>query len=440
VTIAIKAAPYLEKTAVDPALTFICDVQQLHSMTRSNRWKYLDVIFTPEGRAQCRPAEIVAPYLEALTKAPLKPQQRLFALRTMVITKLYHQLALGTVTIGTLNKTDKLVREALRRWLALPHDTPTAYFHTAIKDGGLGIPATRWTAPSQRRGRLLKITQALIHHGLDKFIKDELRICTKRLTDHGVTYSTPEMIAQRWAKQLYDSIDGAGLKESSGTSHQHQWLADGNKFLTEKDFINCNRVRIGALPTKSRTSRGRRQDRGCRGGCLAQETLNHVLQHCHRTHGARIKRHDAVIKYIACNIPRGGYEVHWELHYSTRIGLRKPDLVAVLGETAVVVDTQIVSEQINLAVAHRRKIERYEDPAVVDEIKKQHEVRTVIVTSVTLSWRGIWAPDSASKLRRLGFVRAGDLKIISTRVLIGDIAAFRTFNATTSMRPRAGVG
>lgn len=440
VTIAIKAAPHLKKTAIDPTLTFTCNGQQLQGMTRSNRWKYLGVIFTPEGTAQCRPTEIVTPYLEALTKAPLKPQQRLFALRTMIIPKLYHQLALGTVKIGTLNKTDKLVREALRRWLALPHDTPTAYFHAAIKDGGLGVPATRWTAPIQRRGRLLKIAQALAQHGLDSFIEDELRTCAKRLTDHGVTYNTPDMATQRWSKQLYDSVDGAGLRESSSTPHQHQWLADGNRLLTGKDFVNCNRVRIGALPTKSRTTRGRQQDRGCRGGCLAKETLNHVLQHCHRTHGSRIKRHDAIVKYIARNIPRSGYEVHWEPHYNTRIGLRKPDLVAVLGETAVVVDAQVVSEQTNLAVAHRRKIERYEDPMVIDEIKTQHKVRTVIVTSATLSWRGIWAPDSAGELRRLGFIRAGDIKIIPTRVLIGNIAAFKTFNAITSVKPRAGIG
>lgn len=330
-TIAIKATPHLKKTAVDATVNFACDGQPLPSLTRTSEWKYLGVRFTPEGRVRCRPTEMVAPYLEALTRALLKPQQRLFALRTMIISKLYHQLALGAVTVGTLNKTDKIVRQALRRWLALPHDTPVAYFHASVKDGGLGVPATRWTAPVQRRGRLIRVARELGQHGLDKFIETELRACTRRLTDHGTIYSGPEMVAARWAQRLYESVDGVGLKESARTTHQHQWVADGSRFLSGKDFVNCNRVRIGALPTKSRTSRRRPQDRRCRGGCLTQETLNHVLQHCHRTHGQRIKRHDAVVKYIARGCQRSGYEVHQEPHYNKEIGLRKPDIVAVLG-------------------------------------------------------------------------------------------------------------
>lgn len=113
----------------------------------------------------------------------------------MVIPRLYHQLALGAVTVGTLNKTDKLVRQALRRWLALPHDTPTAYFHTSVKDGGLGIPATRWTV--QRRGRLIRVARELGQHGLDGFIEDELKTYTKQLTDHGTVYNGPEIVAAR---------------------------------------------------------------------------------------------------------------------------------------------------------------------------------------------------------------------------------------------------
>lgn len=273
ITISIKAAPHLKKTAVDPT-TFAYDGQPFPSMLRSNKWRYLGVVFTPESRAQYRPTQVITPYLDALTRAFLKPQQRLLALRTMVVPKLYHQLALGSVTISSLNKTDKLIRAALRRWLALPYDTPTAYFHTSVKDGGLGVPATRWTAPVLRRGRLLNVSNTL-SRDLDKFLKDELEICTRRLTDQETTYSSPEMIARRWTQQLYRSVDGAGFKSFPDTPHQHQWIAGGNKFLTGRGYINCNRVRIGALHTRSRTSRGRHQDRKCRGGCLAQEMLNH---------------------------------------------------------------------------------------------------------------------------------------------------------------------
>lgn len=88
-------------------------------------------------------------------------------LRTVVMPRLYHQLALGIVTIGALKKVDRLTRNALRKWLTLAHDTSNAYFHAAVKDGGIGVPSMKWTAPVQRR--LLAVQDALGHQELRKF-------------------------------------------------------------------------------------------------------------------------------------------------------------------------------------------------------------------------------------------------------------------------------
>lgn len=62
----------------------------------------------------------------AIIKAPLKPQQRLFALESSSIPKLYHQLVLGDVLIGSLNRVNVVIRSAIRKWLNLPHDVPNA--------------------------------------------------------------------------------------------------------------------------------------------------------------------------------------------------------------------------------------------------------------------------------------------------------------------------
>lgn len=436
--VGIKAAPHLKKTAVDASMNLRCDGQRLPTLKRTDKWKYLGVWFTPEGRSLCRPADIVRPLIEAVTRAPLKPQQRMFALRTMIIPKLYHQLALGAVTIGALNKTDKIIRSAVRDWLALPHDAPNAYMHTTIREGGLGIPSLRWAAPLQRRGRLLAARNTHYQQGFDDYAKEELARCTKRLTDHGVQYTTPEMLETRWRDKLYEKIDGCGLKESFKTPHQHQWVADGSAFLSGKDYINCNKLRISALPTRSRTTRGTTKDRRCRAGCTAQETLNHVLQQCHRTHAARIKRHDAVLNYMERRIRGAGYMIHRKPHYRTQAGLRKPDLVATLGQTAVVVDAQVVAEQTDLAAAHLRKKRYYQD--ITEDIKAAHDVQTVVVTSATLTWKGVWSPNSAEELRRIGFINSADIKIISTRVLIGGLTEFRIFNASSSVGRKSGVG
>lgn len=272
--------------------------------------------------------------------------------------------------------------------------------------------------------------------GFDDYANEELARCEKRLTDHGKILNNPDLINQRWADALYGKIDGGGLKKSRKAPHQHQWVADGTAFLTGKDFINCNRLRIGALPTKSRSSRGRTQDRRCKAGCFAQETLNHVLQQCHRTHAARIKRHDAILNYMEHRIRRCGYR---EPHYLTTFGLRKPDMTAVLGQTAVVIDAQVVSEQVDLDRAHKKKVDYYKE--IQQDIKTKHNVQTVKFTSATLSWKGVWSANSAQELQNLGLVRTNDLKIVSTRVLIGGIAEYRIFNATTSCLDwRSGIG
>ncbi|KMQ94463.1 reverse transcriptase [Lasius niger] len=92
-TIAVRAASHIKKTAIDGNTTFRCD-GRLSCLTRSTKWRYLGMYITPEGRTRCRPAQILEPIFDSLPRATLKPQQRVFALRTMVVPKLYHQLAL----------------------------------------------------------------------------------------------------------------------------------------------------------------------------------------------------------------------------------------------------------------------------------------------------------------------------------------------------------
>ena len=56
-----------------------------------------------------------------------------------------------------MNWLDRSIRAALRSWLRMPKDTPTAYFHAEIRDGGLGVEMLSQTVPlirSKRLGRL----------------------------------------------------------------------------------------------------------------------------------------------------------------------------------------------------------------------------------------------------------------------------------------------
>ena len=66
-------------------------------------------------------------------------QRRLYTLRTIVMPEVCHEFAFGNGMLGTLKCVKKKVRGAVRRWLNLPHDVPSAYVHAPITERGLLI-------------------------------------------------------------------------------------------------------------------------------------------------------------------------------------------------------------------------------------------------------------------------------------------------------------
>lgn len=438
-TVSLRNVPREKKSVVDSKTTFQCLGRKLPALSRTSEWKYLGVPFTPQGRSTSEPVAKLQEAINILSKAPLKPQQKLFGLRVMVLPGLYHELTLGRTKIGTLKKLDTLTRVTVRRWLNLPHDCVSAYVHASVKDGGMSIPSFRWTVPLRRMKRLKALAKTRPEDQAEPFLEKEIEHAANRLNDNGRFLDSAVRVEKRWANLLHNSVDGAPLKNSRKVPSQHRWVIEGNKFVSGKDYLNMMKLRINALPVRARTTRGRTADRTCRAGCRESETLHHVLQRCHRTHGTRITRHDAVASYVERSLRKREYEVTAEPQFRVDGALRKPDLVAVKGVTALVIDAQVVGEQENLRRAHRRKIEYYED--LKDIIKQRHHVENVVFTSITLTSRGLWSQDSAEDLVRFDIIRKGELKVISTRVLIGGLQGFWMFNrSTATTRRRQGIG
>ncbi len=92
--------------------------------------------------------------IDKISGSPLKPQQRLWALRNNIIPKIQHPLVLSPAAVGLLKTLDVMVRGAVRSWLHLPKDVPRAFFHASLKDGGLGIPALVNRIPRLQSARL----------------------------------------------------------------------------------------------------------------------------------------------------------------------------------------------------------------------------------------------------------------------------------------------
>ena len=105
---------------------------------------------------------------------------------------------------------------------------------------------------------------------------------------------------------------------------------------------------------------------------------------------------------------------------------------------ALVLDAQAVSEHVDLDVAHTNKVNKYKP--FREYIKQRYKVETVDFETTTLSYRGIWSQKSAEDLKTRKIIKASELKIISSRVLIGGLSGFWGFNKTTEVKRRTGVG
>ena len=111
--------------AVDrKAKKWVCDPNPLVSLAG---YKYLGISVSAK-ESDSSPEELLNRGLNHLTRAPLKPQQRLYILKTHLIPKLYHRLALSRSNCAMLKRLDKLVHRSLRTWLRLLRDAVNAFF------------------------------------------------------------------------------------------------------------------------------------------------------------------------------------------------------------------------------------------------------------------------------------------------------------------------
>ena len=113
--------------------------EQIPRLNLMTGYKYLGIMFSASwNRSQA--FEKLQAGLDNLTRAPLKPQQRLFLLRVFLIPKLIHGLVFTNMTMKGLKGLDLMVREACRNWLKWPKDAPLGLFYCAVHQGGLGLP------------------------------------------------------------------------------------------------------------------------------------------------------------------------------------------------------------------------------------------------------------------------------------------------------------
>ena len=134
--------------------------QVVPALKVNDAYKYLGILITAGGAKQRESSKNeLKDGLGNISKAPLKPQQRLNILRQFLLPKFFHTLVLPYTNTSYLKWFD-MIRSALRSWLKQPKDTPLAFFYANVKAGGLGIPSLRHVIPDLKKNRLNEMLNA----------------------------------------------------------------------------------------------------------------------------------------------------------------------------------------------------------------------------------------------------------------------------------------
>ena len=319
------------------------------------------------------PEVILSRGLNNITRAPLKPQQRIYILTTNLLPKLYHRLVLSRIHGGTLRRLDKLIRRSVKGWLKLPHDCANAYLYTSVKDGGLGIPSLRVSIPCIKHKimeRLSKSTDPIVSaiiKSSNTFRKEFAKCHDPPIKVGRTIIVNKQTAAVAWADSLHSSADGYRLVEHSRVPFIHGWVTDGTQLLSGAGYIHAIQIRGATVATKSRAARGRPIASVRCDCCGRTETLGHVLQVSPRTWGPRIKRHDALLEKFLLNMENRGWSVVPSPVIPVRGGSPQiPDGMLFKDGTCWVIDASVVADNADLDDAHMSKCAKYNTPAVRD--------------------------------------------------------------------------
>ncbi|OON15768.1 hypothetical protein X801_08425, partial [Opisthorchis viverrini] len=160
-----SAAMIVEKSGKHKTLVIVPGSLQVGSaeiecLGPTDTVKYLGLRFNWKGRVRMNAGNIFQEMLSNISRAPLKPYQKLEILKEFATPRLQYELVLGSAHRNTLKALDVAARHAVRAWLRLPKDTPLGFFYAKVKEGGLGLTSFATTIPLLQRKKFQRIASS----------------------------------------------------------------------------------------------------------------------------------------------------------------------------------------------------------------------------------------------------------------------------------------
>ena len=254
-TVDMDTVPRDRQIVVNANTQFTFQSGYLPAMSATSWYKYLGVETVTRGtRLTC--IQRREKKLESPKRVPLRPQQRLWVLKTFVIPGLYHQLVLTRTIKSTLQGLDRIIRRTVRSLLRWPKDAPKLMFHAGEDDGGLGVPQLRVTIPMLREARITRpmssddpVVLAMTRTWHFKTVLREME--RARPAIGGVTPSNKMESITPQADALHATQDGKGLSNTRKCAG-HSVLTNGTLLMTGSTSIDVTKIRGNLISTKGR--------------------------------------------------------------------------------------------------------------------------------------------------------------------------------------------
>uniref|UniRef100_A0A3B3ZBK2 Reverse transcriptase domain-containing protein n=1 Tax=Periophthalmus magnuspinnatus TaxID=409849 RepID=A0A3B3ZBK2_9GOBI len=320
--------------------------------------RYLGVDINP-WKGIC-PSQVMPPLnrmLERVSRAPLKPSQRLHILRVYLLPRLQYACDYSGSRAKELKEVDMRVRRAVKEWLHLEPYTTDGVLYSAFADGGLGLPKFELHIPAARLRRLVKMvnsTDAVTNEvarmvGLESIVIALIMYCM---------LESDARIFAKWAGQI---SHGKGVGNFKQDKLSNYWCRDPiGAGLTQSEFITALQLRSNTyIITKGHGST--LLNSSCRLCSYATGTLAHVIGNCPLLRDNRMRTHNNVCKRLADVAEGKGWRVWREHRLSVGGATGVPGLVIQKGGVAHIIDVAICFEQglSTLNDAAERKARKY---------------------------------------------------------------------------------
>ena len=428
----------------------------IHMVGEQESAKYLGVQINPcKGILKPLLRETIKDLTGKISKALLKPSQKVELLRTYAIPRVVYVADHGSASQTLLDECDRDIRTQVKKWLHLEPFTTDGVLYSRCADGGLGIIKMAAHIPAIQLKRMMSLydstdecTKTISRASLPISRVWQLWRQVLREGDRPEKTSRPDLgqidtsraNTSAWRATAFDKwsklvSQGVGTVVFKDDRLSNSWTRDPEKHrLKQSELIMALQLRTNTLPTLSLLSKGRgpQESQQCRLCQQEKETAQHIIGNCVELKGNRMASHNKICEFLKKEGEDLGWHVMREKRLKSGDGITGvPDLIMIRDHIALILDVTICFEKSvgTLSDADSKKVGKYEK--FREAVKHLNpEIQTVLVAGFPLGARGKWHQGNFRVLDAMGMRKSRARKvatILSKRALLQTIDTCKLF-------------